>query len=65
MEQQFRDAFAQLARLTPIEASLADPKGRQRIANFAALLEQMRADMETSYLTHLQLTIGFNSLDGD
>lgn len=55
----------QVEELPPFEAAVTDPAGRGRIKVLLDAVTALRKEMVTAYVTHLHVTVGFNSLDGD
>ncbi|NQV98767.1 MAG: imelysin family protein [Rhodospirillales bacterium] len=47
------------------DAAFTNPDHRDRVLAFTSALGEARDAMEKAYVSHLGLTIGFNSLDGD
>jgi len=58
-------AMGFLKALPPLKHAVYVESERAQYLAFTAVLSALRKDMVAAYTTHLGLTIGFNSLDGD
>lgn len=57
--------LARLQELPPFETAVTEPAGRDKVKALLDAVTALRKDMVMAYVTHLDVTVGFNSLDGD
>ena len=65
LARQQQQILQVLDRIQPVATGVFDPKQRTLIQSFLAALSAQRDILHSAATTHLNVTMGFNSLDGD